>query len=360
MAEFEVRIDRLRRNAENGQNIYRKMDAFSDRIYSIADGLVLESGTGRIVKKKLGELAGKTSDNAEKTQKLFYSLESIITCYESGERKIIGEKGNTDAKKEEKENIWTRLWEKHETIAANVAGGSVATSGSILGFDASGTAAGNVLGGSLTTKSKRKWDPKKKEVEVSGSIDAEGHLAEGSASGNIGFASGSIKGKVGTVAATGTIGASLYKDGKFSPAITGKMKAEAAVAQGEAKVKAGRENYNAHANANGTVLGAEAEASGSAGKITYKDEATGKTKTEWGVKGKVGAEAYVVQGKVSGGITIFGVKIDVGIGGKAGGAGISAEGRFTNGSAKGKIGAGLGVGGELEIGIDWSNFSFKW
>lgn len=79
-----------------------------------------------------------------------------------------------------------------------------------------------------------------------------------------------------------------------------------------------------------------------------------------GVKGKVGAEAYVVQGKVSGGITIFGVKIDVGIGGKAGGAGISAEGRFTNGSAKGKIGAGLGVGGELEIGIDWSNFSFKW
>ena len=37
MAEFEVRIDRLRRNAENGQNIYRKKDAFSDRIYSIAE-----------------------------------------------------------------------------------------------------------------------------------------------------------------------------------------------------------------------------------------------------------------------------------------------------------------------------------
>ena len=61
----------------------------SDRIYSIADGLVLESGTGRIVKKKAGaSLQEKPSDNAEKTQKLFYSLESIITCYESGERKI--------------------------------------------------------------------------------------------------------------------------------------------------------------------------------------------------------------------------------------------------------------------------------
>lgn len=91
--------------------------------------------------------------------------------------------------------------------------------------------------------------------------------------------------------------------------------------------------------------------------LTYKDETTGQTKTELGAKGKVGAEAYLAQGKVSGGFTIFGIKIDAGVTGKAGGAGVSAEGNVTTGGVSGKIGAGLGLGAGVEISIDWSNFS---
>lgn len=66
---------------------------------------------------------------------------------------------------------------------------------------------------------------------------------------------------------------------------------------------------------------------------------------------------YFSQGKVSGGFTIFGIKIDAGVTGKAGGAGVSAEGKVTTGGVSGKIGAGLGLGAGVEISIDWSNFS---
>ena len=107
-------------------------------------------------------------------------------------------------------------------------------------------------------------------------------------------------------------------------------------------------------NAEGTVLGAEAELSGGAGMITYKDETTGKTRTELG---KAGAEAYLAEGSISGGFTIFGIEVDVGASGKAGGAGVEAGGRVTTGGISGEIGAGLGLGLGLELSIDWSDFS---
>ena len=110
-------------------------------------------------------------------------------------------------------------------------------------------------------------------------------------------------------------------------------------------------------NAEGTVLGAEAELSGGAGMITYKDETTGKTRTELGVSGKAGAEAYLAEGSISGGFTIFGIEVDVGASGKAGGAGVEAGGRVTTGGISGEIGAGLGLGLGLELSIDWSDFS---
>lgn len=232
-----------------------------------------------------------------------------------------------------------------------------ASKGSILSFDSSGSAEGDVIGGSIKTKSKAKWNPGKGDAGIEKSVEAEGHLAKGKLKGNIGLVGGELSGTVGTVGATGKIGVTLYKDGKFSPTLDAKLKAEAAAAKGSAEAKVGTNEINGHIKGSGTLLGAEVEAGGSIGKITYKDETTGQTKTEIGVKGKVGAEAYLAQGKVSGGFTIFGVKIDVGVSGKAGGVGISAEGRFMTGGASGKIGAGLGLGAGVEVSIDWSNFS---
>lgn len=242
-------------------------------------------------------------------------------------------------------------------IEGAVLGGKATIEGSVLGFDSSGSAEGDVIGGSIKTKSSAKWNPKKGDAGIEKSVEAEGHLAKGKLKGNIGLVGGEVSGTVGTVGATGKIGATLYKDGKFSPTLDAKLKAEAAAVKGSAAAKIGTDEINGHIKGSGTLLGAEAEAGGSIGVIKTLDENTKEVKTEYGVKGKVGAEAYLAQGKVSGGFTILGIKIDAGVTGKAGGAGVSVEGKVTTGGASGKIGAGLGLGAGVEISIDWSNFS---
>ena len=260
--------------------------------------------------------------------------------------------------KENSDSTFVKILKDDWKLEGAVLAGSSTITGTIIGFDSSGTAEGELIGGSIKTKSQAKWKPSKGEAVIEKSLEAEGHLAKGSLSGNIGLLGGEIEGTVGSVGATGKIGATLFKDGKFSPTLDAKLKAEAAAAKGSAKVEFGNDDFDAHGKASGTLLGAEAEASGSVGKITYKDETTGQTKTEFGVKGKVGAEAYLAQGKVSGGFTLFGIKIDAGVSGKAGGAGVTAEGKVTTGGISGKVGAGLGLGAGLEISIDWSGF--KW
>ena len=69
------------------------------------------------------------------------------------------------------------------------------------------------------------------------------------------------------------------------------------------------------------------------------------------------------EGKVSGGFTIFGIKIDASIKGKAGGAGLTGAAEATTGGVEGEIGAGLGLGAGIKIKIDWTNFKapkIKW
>lgn len=239
-------------------------------------------------------------------------------------------------------------------IEGAVIGGSVTGNGSLFGINTSGTAEGDLIGGSVKTKSDVKWDIEKGNVGAGKSIEAEGHLAKGKLKGNIGLLGGEIGGTVGSVGATGKIGVTLFKDGKLSPTIDAKAKAEAAVAKGNASVTIGNDKNNAHVKGSGTLLGAEAEASGSAGIIKSVDPVTNETKTEFGVKGKVGAEAYLAQGKVSGGISILGVKIDASVSGKAGGVGVNAGGKVTTGGISGEIGAGLGLGAGIGISIDWS------
>ena len=77
---------------------------------------------------------------------------------------------------------------------------------------------------------------------------------------------------------------------------------------------------------------------------------------EIGVEAKVGAEAYLAKGELSGGVSVFGIDIDVGVSGTAGGVGASAEGSVTTGGVSGSIGGSFGLGAGLELSIDWSDF----
>lgn len=370
MSELVVKPSVMNRCVSSEQGIAKKLNNLSGEITSIQRSLNFNIRSRAKIDSQLTALAKVSQKNSQNSGQLAKVLSEAVGIYNSAENTVQGniktstaKKGNKTTKKDNIPSIQDQI--KKYLIKLNdklnvsgaVLSGSGTIAGKVFGFNSSGTAEGEILGGSVKTKSTAKWNPKKGEAGIEGSVEAEGHLAKGKLKGNIGLLGGEVSGTVGTVGATGKLGATLFKDGRFSPTLDAKLKAEAAVAKGDAQAKFGSEKNNAHIKGSGTLLGAEAEASGSVGKITYKDETTGNTKTEYGVKGKVGAEAYLAQGKVSGGFTICGIKIDAGISGKAGGVGASLEGKATTGGVSGKIGAGLGLGAGLEISIDWSEFS---
>ena len=243
---------------------------------------------------------------------------------------------------------------KHSTTLSNkiqgsLVNGSKTINGNVLGFSSSGTASGDLIGGSLKTEFTSSL------TSINAKVAGEGHLAQGKVEGNIGLFSGSATGTVGQVEGSGKLGISLIKDGKISPTIEAELKASATGAKGSVNAAFGTQKYNVHADASGKILNANAQASGAIGVIRSKGE-NGQERVEFGAKGSVGAEAYLAQGKVSGGFTLFGIKVNVGAEGKAGGAGIKAGGKVTTGGISGKIDLGLGLGAGLEIGIDWSGF----
>lgn len=162
---------------------------------------------------------------------------------------------------------------------------------------------------------------------------------------------------VGSVAAEGTVGVTLFKDGKFTPQANVKVGAEATALNVNGSARFGNEKFNGHVATDANVGRASAEASAVIGVIEEKDKKTGKIKKEYGVKGKVGAEACLAEGTISGGFTVFGVKVDVGFSAKAGSVGATAEGKITNNGfhTKGSLSAIFGAG--LDIGVDWSDFS---
>lgn len=214
---------------------------------------------------------------------------------------------------------------------------------------------GELIGGSLGSTAGFEWDKEKGNIGLSAGINAEGHLAKGSVSMSSGLMNGKVQGSVGNISAKGDVGISLFKDGEFSPKVEAGVSAKASVAEGSVEGSFGNDDYNAHVQAKGSFLSAEAKAEVGAGIITYEDS-TGATKSSIGVKGEVGAEAYFAEGTVSGGVTICGIKFDVGLTGKAGGAGIKAGGYATADNVGFDVGFGIGVGAGLSFDVDFSGF----
>ncbi len=188
---------------------------------------------------------------------------------------------------------------------------------------------------------------------VSSKVYAQGIKVNGQASYGVASVDGEVV--VGDAAVEGSIGASLFKDGKLSPYVGASASASASVLTGKVSGKIGSEKNNIHAKANGDVLTAKAEAEAKAG-VYYTTDKNGNKVKNFGVKAKAGAEAYAAQGTISGGFSILGVKVDLSATGKAGGVGATAGGEVTTGGVKANLGAGLGLGLGLSVGIDWSGF----
>lgn len=359
MSSFEVYPDKLNIQSTNVNNIRKQILNLKNQLNRCNSNLrtCLSPESSQRVRSSIVAMSNSLEQQLSHLSKLYSGLSSVSTTYKNTEKNVKNGKLSLS-------DILQILTSKTKNIinggslSDSVISGSLSGATTIFGTVASGTISGSFLGYDVSGKKGIKWkiDPKTGKLkdasaEISG--DASVYGAKGSAEGKYGMLSGAVSGSLLNAGVHGAIGASLFKDGKLSPSVSAELKAKANVAEGEAKAQFGDKNNNAHVKASGEVLGASAEASGKAGVITYKDEAGNEIRTI-GAQGKVGAEAYAAQGSISGGITIFGVKIDASVSGKAGGAGVSASGQVTANGASGSIGAGLGLGAGLSISVDWS------
>ena len=395
MAEFVVNTNILRSEADSIQSVQREMNSITARLMGIQISSFLRSSSTVLLNQRITDCRNAVSNQASNLQKLSNGLDSIALLYDQVEKNLSEPKTQSSSSGSGSESgsesggsipEWARnileslaipillnpsLLPTLTTLSlfavlGNVQAGNLPENWSLLsgetggstelwGIPCSGKLSGSLLGYDSKTSWKAKWSPEKGNAGISGTAELNAYLAKGEASGNFGILSGKANASVGNVGVSGSLKATLFENGKFSPALGAEAKAEASVAKGSISGQLGNDNYNAHAKANGTLFGAEASASAQIGKVSYKNDA-GDTVQAYGVKGKVGAEAYVASGKVSGGFTFMGIDIDVGVSGKAGGAGVSAGGSITTDGVSGEIGAGLGLGAGVEISIDWTDF----
>lgn len=243
-------------------------------------------------------------------------------------------------------------------VKGSVLSGELSKEGEFLGFDTAGKIAGTILTGEAGIKSKMSWKFKDddgnwnfKSWGLSTTASASGAIATGEAEGNIGYLHGKVAGKALTGAVQGEAKCTLYDDGKLNPSLSVGVKAEGSVLQGEAEAGFGTDQYGVFVKADGDVLHAEAEAKAGIGYIGTDK----KGNSVYGASAEASAMASVAQGKVKGGITMFGIDIDVGVKGYAVAAGVEAGGSISTKGVKANFSGALGLGAGLDISVDWSD-----
>lgn len=392
MSKIRVNTNALDQQAQQIKEISRILDTVIQEVGQVNKGLSWKISSRVQIRHKLNQYAKYIGELDYKTRKLASGLHKISYQYEKTENKAV-KLGETlwyldlfgehptglIPFDEDLRDVW-KLWQ--EAYAEEfyrpfhwIAPFGILLSGvTIRTFSPSyvtglllSKATGvnfNNIGGSFSvsgpSRSKDRsmsasWEPEEGNAGASIKGSLSGSLLTGKAEGHLGLHSISGEAKVGNAAVSGEAGVTLFKNGEFEPQITAKASGEVSAAKGTLETQNGIDDYNVHTKAEGELLKAKAEASVGAGKIVYKD-AYGNRRVEYGVEGKIGAEAYAVEGTVSGGFTIAGIKVDASLSGKAGGTGISAGGKITTGSVTGEIGAGLVFGGGIKLSVDWTDF----
>ena len=205
-------------------------------------------------------------------------------------------------------------------------------------------ASGEVLGLDLSIKpyseSGKKVGEDEDKTALGAKAEASLSIAKGSVKERAGIVEASASGSVLTGAVSGALGCAMPSEEGYVPSLTAKVSSSASVLSGNMGVQVGDVDYNAHTKLSGTVLAAEAEAG-----VSFGDS---------GAEVKVGAEAYVAKGTISGGVTFLGVAVDVSLEAKAGGAGAKAAAGASLTSVEGELGLGLVVGLSAKVKVDWS------
>ena len=341
MVEFEVKTGVLERVAYDERMIQRTLNVYNDEIRCCSLRLqdILSTSASTSVKSSINNLRSRLSGTSVKTGQMGDVLYKISELYKSAEKEIIVQ--NMMLQKISLMTASGALLKKdgQNNISSNSQNKDAGTAKENKHFDIEGEAKTKIKGKSVKS-------------EVSGKATAV--WIDESIKGEKGIASGSAGIKIGTAYAEGKLGAEMFdKNGLFAPGVYAGVGVGVAAVEAKLKGQLGSDDYNLHGSASGKLLYAKAEAEGGVGVIQSKGD-DGKVTTEFGIKGKAGAEAYAAQGTISGGIEIKGVKVDLKATGKAGGAGATAEGKVTTGGISGEVGVGLGVGGEIGVEIDYS------
>lgn len=239
----------------------------------------------------------------------------------------------------------TKFLDKKIKAERSVVSGRVDGETSLAGVYVGGAASGEVLGVSASIKPYAKGSEEEGKdagsASLGGKAEVEVYGAKGKLEGDAGIVHGDVEGKAVVGAVSGTLGVSLFSNGTSGLGVEVGAKAEGSVLSAEGNLRVGAEDYNVHAKAKGKVLDAKAEAKLKAGAE--------------GLEAKVGAEAYVATGELSGGLTILGVKIDATVEGKVGGAGGKVGASVEPAAVEGEVGAGLLLGAGIKVKVDWSS-----
>jgi len=314
-----------------------------ERILTGMDPLGSASGAKR------GQIGtNNTSDNKSKT------IISGIAAAAAGAAGTTASDDTTD----KEHSAFAKFVNNELKTSGAVLSGETSGEGEFLGFSTAGSASGSILYGEAGIKSKMSWKYKDKDGNwdfksfgLSTEAKATGAVAKGEVEGNIGYLHGKLEGSALTGAVSGEVKATLWDDGKFNPSLFLGGKAEGSVLKGSAEGGFGTDQYGIYGKADGDLLHAEAEAKAGVGYIG-KDK---NGKAQYGASAEASAMASLAQGKVKGGISLFGIDIDVGLKGYAGAAGVEVGGSITTSGVKANLSGALALGAGLDVSIDWSD-----
>ena len=361
---FKVDYDELSRQAEDISEVavslgrlQRKLSSYSsgadlgisEKYAAVRGAISRETASFGVAAQRLGGLADvvrATSSHYEEAETAALDgLRNALGIEQSQGSQGFGNTGGAPNPKTgtngSNPSWFSQFIQNKAKVEGSVKSGKKSAKGDFLGVAASGAVSGGLLNGEASFSPDAEFNINKGEIHAGAEGKASGSLAKGKVEGDYGVLHGDAKAELGTGAVSGKINATLMKDGKFRPQVAGEAAAKAAVASGEANVRAGGKYNNVHGNASGDLLVAEAKAKVHAGA--------------GGVGATVEAGAYAAKGKVKGGFSFLGIKVDASVEGGAGGAGVAAGFGVDKKKISGKIGAGLGVGGGVEVSIDFSD-----
>lgn len=382
MAAFQVKIKQVRKQQEEINKTAGELNSLAEEINAVKASLSFRGEYRANIVSNLGRIAGNCMESGKTMLIMGNALGQVLDKYEKTEAKIVGQ---TPAS--------IKLTDSVSGGNVAVPGGIAAGVGNVVYIVAEGVTGRGEASASASASwyQDGEWNPyagaqaSAEAVWKSGKVEAGYGDITAEASGSLGYASAdasaeaglmkdgmfspyaraeanaeagvakgsaSIKGKYGDAALTGSLlsaGAHtgidftmMDENGNFNPSFSAEAEAKASVLSGQMEGKLGNDQFNMHGGAAGDLIGAGANA----GVAVSAEE----------IKVEAGAEAYLAKGEVTGGFTLFGIKIDASLEGKAGAVGGSVG--FDKTATSVEIGAGLsallGVG--IDVAIDWSEF----